>query len=98
MEPVLVAVYGTAIEAELARAPRQDFDRLLVLGDIVGYGADPNGVVDRIRELRPDLIIRGMEKAIAAKTVTYDLARQMPGSTEVSTSKFADAVITGMRG
>ena len=45
-----------------------------------------------------DLIIRGMEKAIAAKTVTYDLARQMPGSTEVSTSKFADAVITGMRG
>ena len=45
-----------------------------------------------------DLIIRGMEKAIGAKTVTYDLARQMPGSTEVSTSKFADAVIAGMRG
>lgn len=44
-----------------------------------------------------DLIMHGMEKAIAAKTVTYDLARQMPGSTEVSTSKFADAIIAGMR-
>ncbi|HVZ49328.1 MAG TPA: NADP-dependent isocitrate dehydrogenase, partial [Gemmatimonadaceae bacterium] len=45
-----------------------------------------------------DLIIRGMERAIEAKTVTYDLARQMPGSTEVSTSAFGDAVIAGMKG
>ncbi|MDQ8164251.1 MAG: isocitrate dehydrogenase (NADP(+)) [Gemmatimonadota bacterium] len=44
-----------------------------------------------------DLIIKGVEGAISAKTVTYDLARQMPGSTEVSTSKFGDAVIAGMR-
>jgi isocitrate dehydrogenase len=44
-----------------------------------------------------DLIIKGMERAIEAKTVTYDLARQMPGSTEVSTSKFGDAVIAGLR-
>lgn len=45
-----------------------------------------------------DLIVKGMERAIAAKTVTYDLARQMPGATEVSTSAFGDAVIAGMRG
>jgi len=44
-----------------------------------------------------DLITRGIEKAISAKTVTYDLARQMPGATEVSTSKFGDAVIAGMK-
>ena len=44
-----------------------------------------------------DLIVHGMEHAISAKTVTYDLARQMPGSTEVSTTKFADAIIAGMR-
>ena len=43
------------------------------------------------------LIVKGVEKAIAAGTVTYDLARQMPGSTEVSTTGFGDAVITGMR-
>ena len=44
-----------------------------------------------------DLIMRGVEHAITAKTVTYDLARQMPGSTEVSTSAFGDAVINGMK-
>ncbi len=38
-------------------------------------------------------IVRGLEGAIASKRVTYDLARQMPGATEVSTSAFADAII-----
>ena len=42
------------------------------------------------------LIERGLETAIAATTVTYDLARQMPGATEVSTSGFGDAIIKGM--
>ena len=43
------------------------------------------------------LIISGMENAIKAKRVTYDLARQMPGATEVSTSAFGDQVIAGMK-
>ena len=38
-------------------------------------------------------IVAGIEGAIAAGRVTYDLARQMPGATEVSTSTFADAII-----
>ena len=42
------------------------------------------------------LIITGLEKSIAAKTVTYDLARQMQGATEVSTTGFGDAIIKGM--
>jgi isocitrate dehydrogenase len=42
------------------------------------------------------LVVAGMERAIAAKTVTYDLARQMPGAREVKTSEFADAVINAM--
>jgi isocitrate dehydrogenase len=37
--------------------------------------------------------VRGLEGAIASKRVTYDLARQMVGATEVSTSAFADAII-----
>ena len=41
-------------------------------------------------------IIRGMENAIRSRRVTYDLARQMPGSTEVSTSEFGNQVIKGM--
>jgi isocitrate dehydrogenase len=39
-------------------------------------------------------ITRGIEGAIAAKTVTYDLARQMPGATEVKSSGFAEAIVT----
>ena len=42
-------------------------------------------------------IIRGMENAIKSKRVTYDLARQMPGATEISTSAFGDQVIAGMK-
>jgi isocitrate dehydrogenase len=42
------------------------------------------------------LITRGLENAIKSKRVTYDLARQMPGSTEVSTTAFGDQIIKGM--
>jgi isocitrate dehydrogenase len=38
-------------------------------------------------------IIRGLSAAITARRVTYDLARQMPGATEVSTSAFAECII-----
>ena len=44
------------------------------------------------------LIVRGIERAIAAGTVTYDLARQMGNAREVKTSEFADAIIRGMAG
>ncbi len=44
------------------------------------------------------MIVRGLENAIASRHVTYDLARQMPGATEVSTSGFADQIIKGMAG
>jgi isocitrate dehydrogenase len=42
------------------------------------------------------LIVGGIERAIKSRRVTYDLARQMPGATEVSTSAFADGIIAGM--
>jgi isocitrate dehydrogenase len=40
-----------------------------------------------------DLIIRGTERAIQAKVVTYDLARLMEGATQVSCSGFGHAII-----
>ena len=43
-----------------------------------------------------DLIVKGMDGAIAAKQVTYDFARLMAGATELKTSEFADAVIKNM--
>lgn len=43
-----------------------------------------------------DLIIKGMDGAIAARTVTYDFARQMDGAQEVKCSAFGTAVIEHM--
>lgn len=43
-----------------------------------------------------DLVIRGMEGAIKAKTVTYDFNRLMEGATLVKCSQFGDAVIQHM--
>jgi isocitrate dehydrogenase len=43
-----------------------------------------------------DLIVKGMEGAISAKTVTYDFARLMEGAREVTCSAFGNAVIEHM--
>lgn len=43
-----------------------------------------------------DLIIKGMEGAIAAKTVTYDFHRLMDGATLLKCSEFGDAIIAHM--
>jgi isocitrate dehydrogenase len=43
-----------------------------------------------------DLIVKGMEGAVAAKTVTYDFARLMDGAKEIKCSEFGDAVIDWM--
>lgn len=43
-----------------------------------------------------DLILRGLEKAIQSKVVTYDFARLMEGAREVRCSEFGDAIISHM--
>ena len=46
-----------ALDAVLAAAG--EYDHVLVLGDLVGYGANPNEVVDRVRALSSATCIRG---------------------------------------
>jgi len=43
-----------------------------------------------------DLIVKGMEGAISAKTVTYDFERLMDDATLMSCSSFGDAIISHM--
>jgi len=43
-----------------------------------------------------ELILNAMECTLAAKTLTFDLARQMPGATELKCSEFGDALIKCM--
>jgi diadenosine tetraphosphatase ApaH/serine/threonine PP2A family protein phosphatase len=47
-----------ALETVLGHAAGK-WDRALVLGDLVGYGAEPAPVIDRILSLDPEFVIRG---------------------------------------
>ncbi len=42
------------------------------------------------------LVVRGMEKTIKQKRVTYDLERQMEGATLLSCSEYANAIVENM--
>jgi diadenosine tetraphosphatase ApaH/serine/threonine PP2A family protein phosphatase len=53
----LDAVLGTAGEG---------WDAVLVLGDLVGYGADPNAVVERVRDIGNATVIRGNHDKVGA--------------------------------
>jgi diadenosine tetraphosphatase ApaH/serine/threonine PP2A family protein phosphatase len=49
-----------------------EWDQALVLGDLVGYGADPNGVIDRVRELPVAAMVRGNHDKVAAGLAPTD--------------------------
>jgi predicted phosphodiesterase len=56
-----------AFEAVLRRARRKKVDAILVLGDLVGYGAAPNQVVEAVRRMAPRLyVVRGNHDKVAS--------------------------------
>ena len=55
-----------ALDTCLADARSHGYDQTLVLGDLVGYGPDPNEVIARIKALRPVAMIRGNHDKVAA--------------------------------
>jgi predicted phosphodiesterase len=65
---VLTDIHGNleALEAVLAEASAREYDAVLVLGDLVGYGADPNLVIDRVESLAPVAVVRGNHDKVAA--------------------------------
>ncbi len=54
-----------ALDTCLADARTRGFDATLCLGDLVGYGADPNGVIERIQSLTPITVVRGNHDKVA---------------------------------
>lgn len=56
-----------ALRAVLSHVRRKKFDQIVCLGDFVGYGAQPNQVLDTMRTLRrTKLYIRGNHDRVAA--------------------------------
>ena len=54
-----------ALDACLADARPRGYDESLVLGDLVGYGGDPNAVVERVQALNAKAIVRGNHDKVA---------------------------------
>ena len=59
-----------ALESTLSAAG--DCDAVLVLGDLVGYGADPNAVIERVRALPNATIIRGNHDKVGSGIETVE--------------------------
>ena len=56
-----------ALETVLERADRLGYDEALVLGDLVGYGASPNEIIDAVQGLtRPMHVVRGNHDKVVA--------------------------------
>jgi predicted phosphodiesterase len=68
-----------ALDAVLSDAAAVGYDAVLVLGDLVGYGADPSAVMERTLELNPVAIVRGNHDKVCAgiepATTFNDVAR-----------------------
>jgi putative phosphoesterase len=63
-----------ALSAVLARVRRKKFDKVVLLGDFVGYGANPNKVIERVRNLkREKVMIRGNHDKVAVGLEAGDL-------------------------
>jgi diadenosine tetraphosphatase ApaH/serine/threonine PP2A family protein phosphatase len=59
-----------ALDATLAAAGA--YDHVLALGDFIGYGADPNAVVERMRALPSITVIRGNHDKVGVGLDTSD--------------------------
>lgn len=69
---VLSDIHANLEALDAVLATTEPWDRVLVLGDLVGYGADPNAVVERLRS-RPDTVfIRGNHDKVGAGLATVE--------------------------
>lgn len=62
---ILSDIHGN-LEALESILQYRDYDKLVLLGDLVGYGANPNEVIDRVRALNPIAVIRGNHDKVVA--------------------------------
>jgi isocitrate dehydrogenase len=83
---VFEATHGTA--PKYANQDKVNPGSVILSGVMLLEHLGWNGAAERV--------IKGLEKAIAQKTVTYDFARLMDGATEVSCSEFGNRIIANL--
>lgn len=93
-----------ALSAVLARAARRKHDRVVILGDFVGYGADPNAVIDRIRRIRKrkamirgnhDKVVCGLDSGDLFNPVALKAARWTTGTISPGSRQFLEELPIG---
>ncbi len=61
-----------ALSAVLRAVSRRRYDKVICLGDLVGYGANPDVVVNRLRKIPRMVIVRGNHDKVAAGLATSE--------------------------
>src|SRR5262245_61489806 len=56
---ILSDIHANIDALEVVLGAAENWEKVLVLGDLVGYGGAPNAVIDRVRALDPVAVIRG---------------------------------------
>lgn len=67
---ILTDIHGNAeaLDAVLAASADKPFEQILLLGDLVGYGAGPNEVIEAVRALsKPTHVVRGNHDKVVAQ-------------------------------
>ncbi|MCC6322659.1 MAG: isocitrate dehydrogenase (NADP(+)) [Phycisphaerales bacterium] len=89
---IFEATHGTA--PKYANLDQVNPGSVILSGEMMLRYMGEGGDADWTRAA--DLIIKGMDGAIGAKTVTYDFHRMMEGATKLKCSEFGDAIIKHM--
>ncbi len=61
-----------ALSAVLRAVSRRRYDKVICLGDLVGYGANPDAVVSRLRKIPRLVVVRGNHDKVAAGLASPD--------------------------
>jgi predicted phosphodiesterase len=93
-----------ALAAVLSRVRRKKFDKVVVLGDFVGYGANPNQIVERIRKIKRekvmirgnhDKVVVGVESGELFNSVALEAARWTGSRLTPSNWKYLEGLPMG---
>jgi predicted phosphodiesterase len=89
-----------ALDAVLVDARSLGFDATLCLGDLVGYGADPGTVIERVMALAPVGLIRGNHDKVCAglepATLFNDVARHAVDWTKTALTAAQGATLAAL--